>query len=105
MSDIYSSEIVKVSKINPEVKFIFFHRFILWQVLCKSVLKINHNVDFAVCIVNYTRARAVNQTVCCTFHLVLSTSVSITAGFYYLKEEIILTHEDTCSEDVGSLSQ
>lgn len=34
MSDIYSSEIVKVSKINPEVKFIFFHRFILWQVMC-----------------------------------------------------------------------
>lgn len=69
------------------------------------MLKINHTFDFAVCIVNFTRARAWITQFVALFIRFWALQVSITAGFYYLKEWIILTHKDTCSEDIGSLSQ
>ena len=51
----------KVTEINPEHKLVFLHCIIHQEVLCKSVLKINHVVDVVTKIVNLIRARALNH--------------------------------------------
>ena len=50
----------KVTEINPEQKLIFLHCIIHQEVLCKSVLKINHVTDVVAKVVNFIRARALN---------------------------------------------
>ncbi len=51
----------KVTEINPEQKLILLHCIIHQEVLCKSVLKINHVIDVVTKIVNFIRARALNH--------------------------------------------
>ncbi|GCC23330.1 hypothetical protein chiPu_0001724 [Chiloscyllium punctatum] len=51
----------KVTEIDPEQKLVFLHCIIHQQVLCKSVLKINHVVEVVTKIVNFIRARALNH--------------------------------------------
>ncbi|KAF7246160.1 General transcription factor II-I repeat domain-containing protein 2B [Varanus komodoensis] len=51
----------KVTEINPEQKLILLHRIIHQEVLCKSVLKINHVIDVVTKVVNFIRARALNH--------------------------------------------
>ncbi|GCC20672.1 hypothetical protein chiPu_0019237 [Chiloscyllium punctatum] len=51
----------KVTEIDPEQKLVFLHCIIHPEVLCKSVLKINHVVDVVAKIVNLIRARALNH--------------------------------------------
>ncbi|GCC26592.1 hypothetical protein chiPu_0005010 [Chiloscyllium punctatum] len=51
----------KVIEIDPEQKLVFLHRIINQEVLCKSVLKINHVADVVTKIVNFIRARALNH--------------------------------------------
>ncbi|GCC17350.1 hypothetical protein chiPu_0017532 [Chiloscyllium punctatum] len=51
----------KVTEIDPKQKLVFLHCIIHQEVLCKSVLKINHVVDIVTKIVNFIRARALNH--------------------------------------------
>ncbi|XP_072416387.1 general transcription factor II-I repeat domain-containing protein 2A-like [Chiloscyllium punctatum] len=51
----------KVTEIAPEQKLVFLHCIIHQEVLCKSVLKINHVVDVVTKIVNFIRARALKH--------------------------------------------
>ncbi|XP_072436522.1 general transcription factor II-I repeat domain-containing protein 2A-like [Chiloscyllium punctatum] len=51
----------KVIEIDPDQKLVFLHCIIHQEVLCKSVLKINHVVDVVTKIVNFIRARALNH--------------------------------------------
>ncbi|XP_073689371.1 general transcription factor II-I repeat domain-containing protein 2B-like [Garra rufa] len=51
----------KVTEINPEQKLVLLHCIIHQEVLCKSVLKINHVTDVVTKIVNFIRARALNH--------------------------------------------
>ncbi|KAL2079794.1 hypothetical protein ACEWY4_025538 [Coilia grayii] len=51
----------KVSEINPQQKLTFLHCIIHQEVLCKTVLKINHAVDVVIKVVNFIRARALNH--------------------------------------------
>lgn len=46
----------KVTEMDPEQKLVFLHCIIHQEVLCKSVLKVNHVVDVAAKIVNFIRA-------------------------------------------------
>ena len=58
----------KVKEMNPEQKLTFLHCIIHQEVLCKSVLKMNHVVDVVTKTVNFIRARALNhRRVCFTF--------------------------------------
>lgn len=50
----------KVTEINPVQKLTFLHCIIHQEVLCKTVLKMNHVVDAVTKIVNF-RARALNH--------------------------------------------
>ena len=51
----------KVTEINPEQKLKFLHCILHQEVLCKSVLKMNHVIDVVTKIVNFIRARALNH--------------------------------------------
>lgn len=51
----------KVTEINPEQKLTFLHCIIHQEVLCKTVLKMNHVVDVVTKVVNFIRARALNH--------------------------------------------
>lgn len=51
----------KVTEINPEQKLLFLHCITHQEVLCKSVLKINHVVDAVTKAANFIRARALNH--------------------------------------------
>ncbi|XP_063781341.1 general transcription factor II-I repeat domain-containing protein 2A-like [Pseudophryne corroboree] len=51
----------KVTEMNPEQKLKFLHCIIHQEVLCKSVLKMNHVVDVVTKTVNFIRARALNH--------------------------------------------
>lgn len=51
----------KVTEINPVQKLTFLHCIIHQEVLCKTVLKINHVVDAVTKTVNFIRARALNH--------------------------------------------
>uniref|UniRef100_A0A8C5LJG6 SPIN-DOC-like zinc-finger domain-containing protein n=1 Tax=Leptobrachium leishanense TaxID=445787 RepID=A0A8C5LJG6_9ANUR len=51
----------KVTEMNPGQKLVFLHCIIHQEVLCKSVLKINHVIDVVTKIVNFIRARALNH--------------------------------------------
>ncbi|XP_077091357.1 general transcription factor II-I repeat domain-containing protein 2B-like [Siphateles boraxobius] len=51
----------KVTEINPEQKLKFLHCIIHQEVLCKSVVKINHVIDVDTKIVIFIRARALNH--------------------------------------------
>lgn len=51
----------KVTAIDPEQKLVFLHCIIHQNVLCKSVLKVNHVADVATKIVNFIRAQALNH--------------------------------------------
>ncbi|XP_076022136.1 general transcription factor II-I repeat domain-containing protein 2B-like [Genypterus blacodes] len=51
----------KVTEIDTDQKFVFFHCIIHQHVLCKSVLKIKHVIDVVTKIVNFIRARALNH--------------------------------------------
>ncbi|XP_071348106.1 general transcription factor II-I repeat domain-containing protein 2A-like [Trachinotus anak] len=51
----------KVTEINSEQKLVFLHCIIHREVLCKSVLKINHVIDAVTKIVKLIRARALNH--------------------------------------------
>ncbi|XP_063820002.1 general transcription factor II-I repeat domain-containing protein 2A-like [Pseudophryne corroboree] len=51
----------KVTEMNPEQKLTFLHCIIHQEVLCKSVLKMNHVVDVVTKTVNFIRARALNH--------------------------------------------
>ncbi|XP_074501494.1 general transcription factor II-I repeat domain-containing protein 2A-like [Sebastes fasciatus] len=51
----------KVKEMNPEQKLTFLHCIIYQEVLCKSVLKMNHVVDVVTKTVNFIRARALNH--------------------------------------------
>ncbi|XP_074513994.1 general transcription factor II-I repeat domain-containing protein 2A-like [Sebastes fasciatus] len=51
----------KVKEMNPEQKLTFLHCIIHQEVLCKSVLKMNHVVDVVTKTVNFIRARALNH--------------------------------------------
>lgn len=52
----------KVIETDPEQKLVFLHCIIHQEVLCKSVLKMNHIVDVVTEIVNFIMARALNHT-------------------------------------------
>ncbi|XP_031696788.1 general transcription factor II-I repeat domain-containing protein 2B-like [Anarrhichthys ocellatus] len=54
----------KVTEIDPELKCVFLHCIIHQNVLCKSVLKLNHVIDVVTKIVNVIRARALNHRQC-----------------------------------------
>lgn len=56
----------KVTEINLGRKITYLGCIIHWEVLCKSVLKMNHVVDVVTKMVNLIRARALNHRVCCT---------------------------------------
>ncbi|XP_078120393.1 general transcription factor II-I repeat domain-containing protein 2A-like [Sander vitreus] len=51
----------KVTEINPVQKLTFLHCIIHQEVLCKTVLKMNHVVDAVTKTVNFIRARALNH--------------------------------------------
>ncbi|XP_035985865.1 general transcription factor II-I repeat domain-containing protein 2-like [Fundulus heteroclitus] len=51
----------KVGEINPEQKLTFLHCIIHQEVLCKSVLNVNHVVEVVTKTVNFIRARALNH--------------------------------------------
>ena len=51
----------KVTEMNPEQKLTFLHCILHQEVLCKSVLKMNHVIDVVTKIVNFIRARALNH--------------------------------------------
>ena len=51
----------KVTEVNSEQKLVFLHCIIHQNVLCKSVLKLNHVIDVITKTVNFIRARALNH--------------------------------------------
>lgn len=51
----------KVTEINPVQKLTFLHCIIHQEVLCKTVLKMNHVVDAVTKTVNFIRGRALNH--------------------------------------------
>uniref|UniRef100_A0AAY5KZX0 HAT C-terminal dimerisation domain-containing protein n=1 Tax=Esox lucius TaxID=8010 RepID=A0AAY5KZX0_ESOLU len=51
----------KVTEMNPLQKLTFLHCIIHQEVLCKTVLKMNHVVDVVTKTVNFIRARALNH--------------------------------------------
>lgn len=50
-----------MTDINPEEKLLFLYCIFHQEVLCKSVLKINHMVDVVSKVVNFIRMRALNH--------------------------------------------
>ncbi|KAF0024904.1 hypothetical protein F2P81_021785 [Scophthalmus maximus] len=52
----------KVTEVNSELKLVFLHCIIHQNVLCKSVLKLNHVIDVITKTVNFIRARALNHS-------------------------------------------
>ena len=53
-----------VTEMNSELKLVLLHCIIHQNVLCKSVLKLNHVIDVRTKTVNFIRA---TQAVCVTF--------------------------------------
>ncbi|XP_051997402.1 general transcription factor II-I repeat domain-containing protein 2-like [Xyrauchen texanus] len=51
----------KVKEENPELDIIFLHCIIHQEVLCKSVLQLDHVVKVVVKLVNFIRARGLNH--------------------------------------------
>lgn len=51
----------EVTEMNLEQKLTFLHCIIHQEVLCKSVLKMNHAVDVVTKTVNFIRIRALNH--------------------------------------------
>lgn len=51
----------KLSEINPEMKFIIIRCIIHQNVLCKSVVELNHVIVVVIKVVIFTRARALDH--------------------------------------------